>query len=410
MRTTDTIVIGAGQAGLATSRLLADAGRDHLVLDRGRVAERWRSERWDSLRLLTPNWMSRLPGHHYRGLDPEGFMSSGELVDYLEDYARSFAAPVQGETTVARVARRGDRYVVDTDQGTYQADNVVVATGHADVPYVPPLAGRLDRRLHQVTPTTYRNPGELPDGGVLVVGASASGVQLADEIRRAGRDVVLAVGSHRRVPRRYRGLDIMWWLQTIGAHGRTRDPDTPAAPEPSLQLVGRPDASDLDLATLSAAGVRLAGRLVDGSSSRLLFADDLPETTFAAAAAWTRLRHRIDAHIEASGMTSEVLDAAPVRPVPTEGALRAVDVAAERITTVVWATGFRRRYDWLDVPVLDGRGELVHRRGVTPSPGLYAVGLWWQHRRDSSFLDGVRHDAQHVVDHLVRRGDCATAA
>ena len=212
MRRIDTLVIGAGQAGLATSRLLAGAGREHVVLDRGRLAERWRSERWDSLRLLTPNWMTRLPGHRYRGIDPEGFMTAGELVGYFEDYARSFGAPVQGETTVERVRRVGDGYLTDTDQGPIRSDHVVVCTGHADVPRIPRVATGLDPSIHQVTPTAYRNPDELPDGGVLVVGAAASGVQIADELRRAGRDVVVAVGAHRRLPRRYRGLDIMWWL------------------------------------------------------------------------------------------------------------------------------------------------------------------------------------------------------
>lgn len=202
----------------------------------------------------------------------------------------------------------------------------------------------------------------------------------------------------------------MWWLQVIGAHARTRDPDQPVAQEPSVQLVGRDDGSDLDLATLAASGVRLAGRLVDLDGRTATFADDLPDTTIAAAAGLARLRNRIDGYIDAHGLSREVLDPEPVAPVPTDGALRALDLAAAGIETVVWATGFRRRYDWLDVPVLDARGELVHRRGITPSPGLYVVGLWFQHRRDSSFIDGVRHDARHVVSHLVRRGDCAAAA
>jgi putative flavoprotein involved in K+ transport len=410
MQRTHTLVIGAGQAGLATSRCLTDAGRDHVVIDRGRVAERWRSERWDSLRLLTPNWMTRLPGHEYQGPDPEGFMTAVELADHFEHYARSFNAPVQGETTVERLARTPRGYEVSTDQGTIRAENVVIATGHADVPHVPDLARGLSPHIVQVTPTSYHNPRQLPSGGVRVVGASASGVQLADELRRSGREVVVAVGCHRRLPRRYRGIDIMWWLQVTGAHARARDPRTPVAVEPSVQLVGRPTHDDLDLATLADLGVTLAGRLarVDGSQAR--FADDLPETTIASAAGLARLRHRIDEYIAANGLEREVFDAEPERPVPIADAPDSLDLRARGISTVVWATGFRRRYDWLDVPVLDACGELIHELGVTPSPGLYAVGLWFQSRRDSSFIDGVRHDAQHVVDHLVRRGDCATAA
>jgi putative flavoprotein involved in K+ transport len=243
-----------------------------------------------------------------------------------------------------------------------------------------------------------------------VVGASASGVQLAEELRCSGRDVVLAVGSHRRLPRRYRGMDIMWWLQVTGAHARSRDPETPLAPGPSVQLVGRPTHDDLDLATLSDLGVTLAGRLDAIDGRRATFADDLPDTTIAAAAGLARLRHRIDEYIATNGLEREVLDPEPVPPVPIGEPPRALDLRARGIETVVWATGFRRNYGWLDVPVVDACGELVHDRGVTPSPGLYAVGLWFQSRRDSSFIDGVRHDARFVVDHLVRRGDCATAA
>lgn len=403
MPRTHTVVIGAGQAGLATSACLTEAGRDHVVLDRGRVAERWRSERWDSFRLLTPSWMTRLPGHEYRGPEPEGFMTGTEVVDFFEDYARRIAAPVQHETTVERVSRLADGYAVVTDQGTWQASNVVVATGHADVPHVPDLAAGLSVDVAQLTPSSYRRPTDLPDGGVLVVGAAASGVQIADELSRSGRDVVLAVGNHRRVPRRYRGMDIMWWLQDIGAHAKTRAAGPSPPVEPSLQLVGRSDHTDLDLATLADQGVTLAGRLVGVDRERARFGDDLPTTTIRAAAALTRLRHRIDEHIAARRLTAEVLDPEPVRPVPIAGAPHALDLRARRISTVIWATGFRRSYHWLDVPVLDARGELIHERGVTPSPGLYAVGLWWQHRRDSSFIDGVGRDARFVAHHIAAR-------
>jgi len=264
MRPIDTVIIGGGQAGLAMSRSLRDRGRDHVVLERGRIAERWRSERWDSLRLLTPNWMSRLPGYAYRGPDPDGFMHRDDVIAYLEGYARSFTAPVEQETTVRAVTVYNGGYRVETDRGTWLARNVVIATGACDTPRVPDFADALDPAIVQVTPNAWRGPDALPPGGVLVVGAAATGVQLADEIRRSGRDVTLAVGRHNRVPRAYRDRDIMWWLDRTGILDRAvedlRDPDVRS--EPSLQLVGGRPGRAVDLAALQARGVRLVDRVV----------------------------------------------------------------------------------------------------------------------------------------------------
>jgi putative flavoprotein involved in K+ transport len=406
MRHVDTVVIGAGHAGLAMSRCLTDRGCDHVVLERGRVAERWRSERWESLRLLSPNWMSRLPGWSYDGRDPNGFMTAGELVTYLDGYARSFDAPVEAETTVEGIERVGDRFVVATDRGTWRAERVVLATGHCDRAHVPALAVGLSSSVHQVTPSEYRNPAGLPDGGVLVVGAAASGVQLADELARAGRDVVLAVGGHTRLPRRYRGMDIWWWLERLGVLDQTidevRDPER-ARREPSLPLVGRPGGGDLDLGSLAGLGVRLAGRLtgIDGRTAQ--FGGDLAATCARADARMRCLLADIDAHVDANGLAAEVLDPDPIRPVSAAGGPSRLDLGAEGISTVVWATGYRRRYPWLRIPVLDAAGELRHRRGVTPVPGLYVLGLRFQHRRNSSFIDGVRHDAEFIADHIATR-------
>src|SRR5262249_14083217 len=219
----DTVVIGGGQAGIAMSRRLSDPAVDHLVLERGRVAERWRTERWDSLRLLTPNWQTRLPGFRYDGPEPDGYMSMTELITFFERYAASFAAPVQLGTTVLAVESAGARFLVQTNRGMWRARHVVIATGYSDRPFVPPLARRLSRRLVQVVPTQYRNAGQLPPGGVLVVGASATGVQLADEIQASGRAVTLAVGRHQRLPRTYRGRDILWWLDAMGAFDATTE-------------------------------------------------------------------------------------------------------------------------------------------------------------------------------------------
>ena len=402
----DTVVIGAGHAGLAVSRLLSEARRDHVVLDRGRVGERWRTERWDSLHLLTPSWMTRLPHWQYAGPEPEGFMSATAFVGQLERYAESFAAPVVGGTTVLSVRRCGpEQYAVVTDRETYGARHVVVATGPHGAPVVPRSMGATDLRvLHS---SAYRNPAQLPAGGVMVVGASSSGVQIADELVRSGRDVVVAVGRHTRVPRRYRGMDIFWWLENTGRTARTidevRDPAA-ARRETSLQLVGRPAtqaAETLDLAVLRARGARLAGRLESLSGSTAVFADDLPETVAAADRVMHRFLDDVDAYVLRAGLESEVLPAYRPRPLTNPAGPRRLDLGAEGIRTVVLAAGFRPDHSWLHVPVTGSDGVLRQYRGVTDAPGLYVVGQRFQHRRDSGFIDGARHDAHAVVHHLL---------
>lgn len=417
MRHVDTLVIGGGQAGLATSRCLTDRGIDHVVIERGRVAERWRSERWDSLRLLTPNWQSRLPGFRYEGDDPDGYMRMPDVIDYFERYARSFDAPVQSGVTVRSVARAGRRFRVATDDGEWHARSVVIATGYSDVPFVPPMARTLHPDIVQMTPSRYRRPGQLPPGGVLVVGASASGVQLADEIRASGRPVTIAVGHHTRLPRRHRGRDILWWLDRMGLFDATAsdvfDIDSSRA-QPSLQLVGRPDHATLDLGILAARGVRVVGRLQGIDGRRVSLADDLVATTAAADAKWAVLMARIDAHVAAlvgaRGLAREAGDDdrfVPLWPRFTS-APTSVDMRTEGITSVVWATGFRRAYPWLRVPVLDAHGELRHEGGVTPVPGLYAIGLSFQRRRKSAFIDGVGDDAREITEHLAAHLDAAS--
>ncbi len=404
MRRTEAIVIGGGQAGLAMSRCLAESGVDHVVLERGRVAERWRSERWDSLRLLTPNWQTRLPGFRYRGPDPDGYMQMGEVVDFLERYARSFAAPVEEGTTVLAVELADGGYRVATDRGDWTAPSVVVATGHCDTPVVPAFAGGLPDDVVQVVPTRYRNPDHLPAGGVLVVGASASGVQLADEIHASGRPVTLAVGRHTRLPRVYRERDILWWFDAMGIFdepiGDVFDPAVSLG-QPSLQLVGRPDRATLDLPALRERGVRLVGRATGADGRRFSFADDLVAYTAAADARLARLIQRIDIFAARTGLDAVVGAPEPFVPFlwPDPGPVE-IDLRAEGIRTVVWATGFRRLYPWLEVPVLDARGEIRHEGGVTPFPGLYVIGLYFLRRRKSSFIDGVGRDAMELATHL----------
>jgi putative flavoprotein involved in K+ transport len=403
----DTVVIGAGQAGLAMSRCLADRGVEHVVLERGRVAERWRSERWDSLRLLTPNWMTRLPGWSYSGPDPHGFMTAGEVAAHLERYA--MAAPVVADSPVELLFRTDDGFEVATGRGRWRAANVVIATGWCDRAAVPPVARDLDPAIAQVPATQYRNPDSVPPGGVLIVGASATGVQLADELVGAGREVVLAVGGHSRLPRSYRGMDIYWWLERIGSLDRTIDelPDPAAARfEPSPQLAGRPDRRTLDLGILRGAGVELTGRLTWVDGHGVGFAPDLGRIVATADARMRRVLSEIDTHIAATGLSAEVLDPDPppkIRVGQPAGIPLRLDLRERGITSVLWATGFRRAYPWLQVPVLDPKGEILQWRGSTPVLGLYVLGQRFQHHRNSNFLDGVGRDAATVADDLVRR-------
>jgi putative flavoprotein involved in K+ transport len=412
----DTVIVGAGHAGLAVSRLLTDAGRDHVVLDRGGVAERWRSERWDSLHLLTPNWMTRLPGWCYAGPDPDGYLSAGELVQHLERYAASFRAPVVFNTPVVEISemRRPGcaRFSVITGSGPWHARHVVVATGPHGRPYVPSGLSDISSRVEVLTASSYRNPDTLPPGGVLVVGASASGVQIADELRRAGREVTIAVGRHTRMPRRYRGMDSFWWLEATGRLARTIDqmPDIAAArQENSLQLIGRTEAhlrgSDLDLQTLQDRGVHLLGRLEGVVGTDALFRDDLSQRVAEADRRMHHVLDTVDEYIDKAGLNREVLPALRPGAVIVSAPVTRLNLAAENIRTVIVAAGYRPDHRWLQVPVLEPDGSIRQHRGVTPAPGLYVVGQYFQHRRDSGFIDGVRHDARYVVDHLLGRGD-----
>jgi len=400
MQRTDAIIIGAGQAGLAMSHCLTQLGIDHVVLERGRIAERWRSTNWDSLRLLTPNWMSRLPGWSYAGPDPDGFMRRHELIDYLNAYAGSFAAPVKCETAVQSVRLTDSAYRVTTGHGDWQARAVIIATGECQHPWIPPMARRLPPRIEQVTLSEYRCPRTLPPGAVLVVGASASGVQLADEIHASGRPVTLAVGRHTRLPRRYRGHDIMAWMDLAGIFDERAEavPDLERArDQPSLQLVGSAEGRVVDLAALRARGVRVAGRLVAIDGQTIYLAGDLAATTKRADQKMSRLLASIESFIAENGLGRLAPEPELLAPGVLEQPELQLDLRRPDIRTVVWATGYRRDYSWLDVPVLDAHGEIVHDGGVTPSPGLYALGLRFLRRRTSSFIDGVGRDAKELA-------------
>jgi putative flavoprotein involved in K+ transport len=402
-RTVGTIIIGAGQAGLAMSHCLSEHGLPHLVLERGRVAQRWRSERWDSFTLLSPNWQTRLPGHRYAGPDPDGFMGAADVADMLEAYGRE--APVRTGVTVDAVQPSAYGWWVLTNVGLYLATDVVVATGDLDRPYLPALARDLPRRIHQLHTSGYRSPAQLPAGGVLVVGAGPSGQQIADELARAGRAVHIAVGRHKSLPRRYRGRDAYWWMDRMGMLDRTVDslPQHRAGLRtPNAVLTG--GTEDLDLHRLVRNGVVPHGHLTGVRGSVATFAADLAELVDAAEQNAIRFRTAVDDHVRRTGLD------VPVEPVPAVRPALCVDAAAAPldldragIGTIVWATGFRRDFSWLHAPVLDSAGEPVQRRGVTAADGLYFLGLRWMHRRSSSFLDGVGADAEHLADHIAER-------
>ncbi len=399
------------------SRCLAERGIDHVVLERGEVANSWRTERWDSLRLLTPNWQSRLPGYGYEGNDPDGYRTMPEVVAFIDRYARVIAAPVETRTTVTSVrAADDDGYVVATDRDEWRCRTVVLATGACNIPLVPEPAEAVPPAIAVFTSMAYRNPSQLPAGGVLVVGASATGTQLADEIHRSGRPVTIAVGEHIRAPRVYRGRDIEWWMDAAGVLSERYDEveDINRARRiPSLQLAGSPARTTLDLNALSAIGVRTVGRLAGMRDGTALFSGSLRNQCALSDLKMNRLLDLIDAWASANGLDREVEP--PQRLPPTavpESPPLAIDLMAAGIRTIVWATGYRPDLSWLHVPVLDRKGRIRHDGGVVAAPGLYLLGMQFLRRRKSALIDGAGDDARDLSDHLVRylKGGGATAS
>ena len=395
------VVIGGGQAGLAMSHHLGGRGIDHVILERGEVANSWRTERWDSLRMLTPNWMTRLPGHRYEGSDPDGFMTKDETIRFLETYGRSFDAPIRPGVTVKQVRAESTGFEVVTDQGSWSCDSVVAATGASSEPRVPGVAAEVPPSIEQLTALNYRNPERLGAGDVLVVGGSASGAQIADELQRSGRHVTLAVGEHVRLPRTYRGRDIHWWMDAIGQLNERYDEvdDINRARRlPSLQLVGSPEHRTLDINTLRSAGVGVVGKLMGVAGSRAQFSGALRNLVANADLKQNRLLDRIDEF-----STEQVLDAElpePTRPEPTDPGEVPTELELHRFSTIVWATGYRPNYPWLDRAAFDRRGRLMHDGGVSSLSGLYFLGLPFLRRRNSSFIDGVGADAADLASHL----------
>ena len=403
--TIDSVIIGAGHAGLAMSRCLSERSIEHVVLERGEVANSWKTERWESLRLLTPNWQSRLPGYRYEGEDPDGYRAVPELIDFLDRYARVIAAPLRTQTTVSSVCRADDGYLVKSDQGEWRCRTLVIATGACNIVAVPAWANVLPPAVQTLTPMQYRTPQQIEPGGVLVVGASATGIQLALEIQRSGRPVTLCVGEHIRAPRVYRGKDIQWWMDITGLSNQRYDQveDIGRARRlPSMQLVGTPERLTLDLNALSAAGVKLVGRLAGIRDSKAQFSGSLRNQCALADLKMGRLLDSFDLWARDNGLESQV--DAPIRLPPTaveQSPQLELNLASGEIKTIIWATGYRPDYSWLHVPVLDRKSQIRHDGGVAEAAGMYALGLQFLRRRKSAFIDGAADDANDLSDHLV---------
>ena len=374
------------------------------MLERGQPANSWRHERWDSLRLLTPNWQSRLPGFDYDGPDPDGYMTSADVVELITRFAVHVRAPIRTNTNVTSLRRADEGYRVTTSDGEIEARTVVIASGACNRQAMPDFASGLPAEIEQLTAFGYRNPAQLPDGGVLVVGASATGVQLAAELRQSGRPVILSVGEHVRLPRTYCGRDVLWWMDASGVWDQRYDEVddlTRARRLPSPQLVGTPDRTTLDLNALAAMGVELVGRLAAVRDGRALFSGGLRNVCSLADLKLERLLGVFDEWARTEGRKPEV---AAERLAPTEvprSPRLGLDLRSGEIRAIVWATGFAPDYRWLDVPVVDAKGHLRHDGGAVDSPGLYALGLPVLRRRKSTFIHGIEDDAREVIDHLV---------
>ena len=386
------------------SRCLAERGIEHAVLERGTVANSWRTERWDSLRLLTPNWQSRLPGFSYQGDDPNGFRTMRETIAYIDTYARVIDAPVQTQTRVTSVRPDDAGYLLKTDRGEWRCRAAVIASGACNLASVPDCARDLPIHVRSLTPMRYRRPGDIEPGGVLVVGASATGIQLAQEIHRSGRPVTLCVGEHIRMPRLYRGMDIQWWMDRIGVLDERYDridDIVRARNVPSMQLVGTPERATLDLNALTAMGVRLVGRLAAIRDGKALFSGSLRNVCALSDLKMNRLLDVIDVWARDRGLDNAF--EAPVRPPPTkveDAPLLTLDFDKTGIKTVLWATGYSPDLSWMHAPVFDRKGRIRHEGGITELPGLYVMGMQFLRRRKSALIDGAADDARELSAHL----------
>jgi putative flavoprotein involved in K+ transport len=401
----DTLIIGGGQAGLVMSHRLKQRGLSHLVLERQRIAERWRSERWDGLKFQFPNWSVRLPDFPFPHTDPDGFATNGDIVKFIEAYAAFVAPPIRCGVEVTRLRARdgASGFVAETAGGAIEAGNVVVATGPYQRALIPDLLR--DHPVFQIHASGYLNPEQLPPGAVLVAGAGASGAQIAEELQRAGRRVYLSVGTHRRLPRRYRGRDLFWWLAEMGID------QTPAAQRGASALgpviSGAYGGQTIDFRRYAADGMMLTGHLRSARGDVIEIAPGLAENLVAGDFVFTTFLNMVDGFVKLRGLDlpddAEARTTLPDPPCVTEP-LQRLDLDAAGIGAVIWATGYGLDFGWIDIPVKDANGEPVHHNGITDVPGLYFLGLPWLSKMNSSFLSGVGDDAAVLADHIAARG------
>jgi putative flavoprotein involved in K+ transport len=400
----DTLVVGAGQAGVAMSEHLSKSGVPHLVLERSRIAERWRTERWDSLVANGPAWHDRFPGMEFSDTDPDAFATKESVADYFVAYARKFEAPIRCGVEVKAVRRQEGKpgFRIETSDGVIEANNVVAATGPFQRPIMPAIVPD-DAGIMQMHSNTYRNPGQLPDGAVLVVGAGSSGAQIADELRRSGKRVYLSVGPHDRPPRSYRNRDFVWWLGVLGKW----DADAPpaGAEHVTISVSGAHGGQTVDFRRLAAEGMTLVGRTNAYRDGVLTFAEDLCENIAKGDANYLSVLDEADAYVEKNGLDlPPEPEARHIGPDPEcmTNPILELDLAEAGITAIIWATGFAVDYGWLDVDTFDDQGKPIHQRGVSREPGVYFVGLPWLSRRGSSFIWGVWHDAKFIADQICK--------
>ena len=400
----NTIIIGGGQAGLAMSYLLTQQDRDHLVLEKQeQIGDSWRGL-WDSFTLVTPNWQLKLPGYPYQGDEKDGFLTRDEVIDYLEDYTAHFEPPLRFGVEVTAVLPRneGNGYLVQTTEGDYQAQNVVVAVGAFQSPAVPEFSRKAPEAVVQLHSSEYRNPAALPQGNVLVVGSGQSGCQIAQELQESGRQVYLCTGKAGRLPRRYRGKDSFWWVNRLGLFDQTvADLESPAerfAPNP--QASGRDGGQDLNLHQFAREGIRLLGHLDDFQGQKAILADDLHKNLAVADQQAAQFIQGVDKYVQMAGLDAPVESVVELQDGYEQEVITELDLARAEISTIIWATGFAWDFSWIRLPIFDEWGYPVQDRGVTQYPGLYFLGLPWLHKRKSGLFLGVGEDAEHLAEHM----------
>ena len=404
IQTIDTLVVGAGQAGIAASEHLSKLGVPHLVLERKRIAEAWRTGRWDSLVANGPAWHDRFPGMEFK-TSPDGFPAKDEVADYFEDYVKHINAPVRTGVTVNKVTRNQGKpgFTVETSEGVIQANSVVSATGPFQVPVIPPIAPK-ESKIHQIHSAAYYNPEQLPAGAVLVVGAGSSGVQIADELQRAGRKVYLSVGAHDRPPRSYRERDFCWWLGVLGEWDA--EIAKPGREHVTIAVSGARGGHTVDFRALGHQGITLVGLTESFADGKVKFKNDLAENIANGDANYLGMLDAADEYIKKNGIDlPEEPEARKRLPDPecVANPIKELDLAEAGITSIIWATGYKVDFSWLQVDTFDANGKPKHHRGVSYEPGVYFLGLPWLSRRGSSFIWGVWHDAKHVADHIAKQ-------